>query len=111
MHDDGYQYKKKKSRSKSFGTEASTHEVLEKKPRLSQETRSKRLSDIEEDVKGMDTQIQLLERAREKYTSTQQYEHAAEKCKEIASIRDKKRKLQSEVTQLQKLDVKSKKYH
>lgn len=46
--------------------------------------------------------MRLLERQREKYSTAHQYEHAAEKYKEIASIRGKKRQLQSEVTQLQR---------
>lgn len=54
--------------------------------------------------------MRFLERSREKYSATQQYQHAVEKYKEIALIRERKRKLQLETTQLQKLDVKSKKY-
>ena len=54
--------------------------------------------------------MRLLERSRAKYATADQYEHAAEKCKEIASIRGKKRQLQSEITQLQKL-AKSARYH
>lgn len=111
VHDDGYQYKKKNSRSKAFGKVANPDSGSEpKKPKWSQEMRSKRLAEIEEDLQGLDSQMRFLERSREKYSATQQYEHAAEKCKEIASIRERKRKLQAETTQLQKLDVKSKKY-
>ena len=111
VHDDGYQYKKKNSRSKAFGKVANPDSGSEpKKPKWSQEMRSKRLAEIEEDIQGLDSQMRFLGRSREKYSATQQYEHAAEKCKEIASIRVRKRKLQSETTQLQKLDVKSKKY-
>ena len=72
--------------------------------------RSKRLAEVEEDIQGLDSQMRFLERSRQKYSATQQYEHAAEKYKEIASIRERKRKLQLQTTQLQKLDVKSKKY-
>ena len=55
--------------------------------------------------------MRQLERSREKYSTVQLYEHAAEKCKEIASIRGKKRQLQSEMAQLQKREAKSVKYH
>lgn len=65
---------------------------------------------LKEDIQGLDSQMRFLERSREKYSATQQYKHAVEKYKEIASIRERKRKLQLETTQLQKLDVKSKKY-
>lgn len=111
VHDDGYLYKKKNSRSKAFGKVANPDSGSEpKKPKSSQEMRSKRIAEIEEDIQGLDSQMRFLERSREKYSATQQYEHAAEKCREIASIRERKRKLQSETTQLQKLDAKSKKY-
>ena len=116
VHVDGYQYKKKSSRSKTFGDAARSTDtdsgVSEpKKPRWSQEMRQKRLTEIEEDIQGLKAQLRLLEKSREKYSTTNQYERAAEKCKEITSIREKKRWLQSEVAQLQKLGVKSKNYH
>jgi len=111
VHDEGFQYKKKNSRSKAFGKVSNPDSGSEpKKPKWSQEMRSKRIAEIEEDLQGLDSQMRFLERSREKYSATQQYEHAAEKCKEIASIRERKRKLLAETTQLQKLDVKSKKY-
>lgn len=52
VHNEGYQYKKKKSRSKAFGSSASqsTESPVAKKPRLSQELRSIRIHEVEEDL-------------------------------------------------------------
>jgi hypothetical protein len=54
--------------------------------------------------------MKCIERSREKFISVQQYEHAAEKCKEVTTLRGEKRKLQFEMAQLQKLEAKSMKY-
>ena len=113
VHNEGYQYKKKKSRSKTFGSSASqsTESSVAKKPRLSQELRSTRIREVEEDFTELDTRLRYLERAREKFATVKQYEHAAEKSKEIMSLRAEKRKFQAEMAQLQKSEMKSKKYH
>ena len=113
VHNEGYQYKKKKSRSKAFGSSAShsTESLVARKPRLSQELRSIRVREVEEDLTELDTRLRYLERAREKFATVKQYEHAAEKSKEIMSLRAEKRKFQAEMAQLQKSEMKSKKYH
>ena len=122
VHNEGYQYKKKKSRSKAFGSSASqsTESPVAKKPRLSQELRSIRIHEVEEDLTELacqkkrihaDTRLRYLEKAREKFATVKQYEHAAEKSKKIMSLRGDKRKFQAEMAQLQKSEMKSKKYH
>lgn len=113
VHTEGYQYKKKKSRSKAFGSSASqsTESPVAKKPRLSQELRSTRIREVEEDLTELDTRLRYLEKAREKFTTVKQYEHAAEKSKEIMSLRADNKKFQAEMAQLQKSEMRSKKYH
>ena len=62
VHDDEYQYKKKNSRSKAFGKVANPDSGSEpRKPKWSQEMRSKRLAEIEEDIQGLDSQMRFLE--------------------------------------------------
>lgn len=113
VHNEGFQYKKKRSRSKSYGNAANlaTDSPVAKRPRIEvQELRSKRIHEIQKDLAELDTRMRYLERSREKLCSMQ-YEHAAEKSKEMISLRGKRRKLQSEMTQLQKLEAKSQRYH
>jgi hypothetical protein len=112
VHADGYQYKKKKSRSKSFGSgNLAEYSQVTKKPRLTQELRDKRMAEIKEDLAELDTRLMYLERSREKFVAVQQYERASEKSKELSSsIRSEKRELMSELSQMQKLEEKSQKY-
>jgi hypothetical protein len=113
VHNEGYQYKKKKSSSTVFGsaTNQMKDPTAPKKPKWSQELRSKRIKENEEDLSDLDTRVKCIERSREKFISVQQYEHAAEKCKEVTTLRGEKRKLQLEMAQLQKLEAKTTKYH
>ena len=111
VHADGYQYKKKKSRSKSFGSgNLAEYSQVTKKLRLTQELRDKRMAEIEEDLAELDTRLMYLERSREKFVAVQQYERASEKSKELSSVRSEKRELMSELSQMQKLEEKSQKY-
>ena len=73
-----------------------------KKPSLSQELRSRRIHEVEADLTDLDTRLRYSEKAREKFATVKQYEHAAEKSKEIMSLRADKRKFQAEMAQLQK---------
>ena len=109
VHAQGYQYRKKKSRSKLFGSKTETPQVA-KKPRLTQELRDKRITEINEDLAELDTRLTYLEKSRDKFVAVQQYERAAEKSKELSSLRAEKRVLQSEMSQMQKLQAKSQKY-
>ena len=112
VHADGYQYKKKKSRSKSFGSgNLAEYSQVTKTPRLTQELRDKRMAEIKEDLAELDTRLMYLERSREKFVAVRQYERASEKSKELSSsIRSEKRELMSELSQMQKLEEKSQKY-
>ena len=109
VHAQGYQYRKKKSRSKLFGSKTETPQVA-KKPRLTQELRDKRITEINEDLAELNTRLTYLEKSRDKFVAVQQYERAAEKSKELSSLRAEKRVLQSEMSQMQKLEAKSQKY-
>ena len=106
VHAQGYQYRKKKSRSKLFGSKTETPQVA-KKPRLTQELRDKRITEINEDLAELDKRLTYLEKSRDKFVAVQQYERAAEKS---SSLRAEKRVLQSEMSQMQKLQAKSQKY-
>ena len=78
---------------------------------MSQELRSTSIREVEEDLTELVTRLRYLEKAREKFATAKQYEHAAMKSKEIMSLRTDKRKFQPEMAQPQKSETKSKKYH
>ena len=110
VHDDGYQYQKKASRSKSFGIGLSSS-TTPKRPRYSSELRGKRILEVKEDLEDLATQIQYADKSQEKFANVQQYEAASSMCKEISSLKLKKRKLEAELSMLEKMDFKSQSYY
>ena len=97
LHNSGYNYKKKTSRSKQFGESAGA----QKREYLSDSLKVKRLQEIQEDVTDTDTQMGLLTRQREKHINVNQFGQAATLTEQILQLRAKKRKLQEELTMLQ----------
>ena len=97
LHNSGYNYKKKTSRSKQFGESAGA----QKREYLSDSLKVKRLQEIQEDLTDTDTQMGLLTRQREKHINVKQFGQAATLTEQISQLRAKKRKLQEEFTMLQ----------
>ena len=56
VHESGFQYKKKRSRSKSFG---SAIDVMVKRPKVNKEMRTERITQINEELKTLNTQLGL----------------------------------------------------
>lgn len=112
INHDGYQYAKKKSRSKQVTpptTDDSSDKVKAK--RLSGEIRSARIKELIEDLKECDLHISLIEKQRIKYSNSQQYTQAITLTDQLSNWRQKKRKMQKELTELQQKEVKSNQYH
>ena len=64
----GYNYKKKKSRSKLIS--ATEQELQDAPPKnISQEIRTKRINEIDEDLKEVDLQLDLCQKQRMKHTN------------------------------------------
>ena len=61
VDESGFVYRKGKSRSKSFGSEAGEGAPAPKRPKISQQLRDKRKHNINEDLKCINTQIQFKE--------------------------------------------------
>ena len=97
LHNSGYNYKKKTTRSKQFGESAGA----QKREYISDSLKVKRLQEIQEDLTDTDTQMGLLTRQREKHVNVKQFGQAATLTEQILQLREKKRKLQEELTMLQ----------
>jgi hypothetical protein len=106
---EGYQYKKRKSRSKVFGDGKETKNP--KRLKLVTEECQKRQSQLAEDIKSSTDTMKLLELQREKFVNAEKYLQAAEMVTQISECRTKLRRFQAELTKLQKADGCSKKYH
>ena len=107
---EGYQYKKRKSRSKVFGDGKETRDTT-KHVKLVTEERHKRQSQLAEDIKSSTDTMKLLELQIEKFVNAEKYLQAAEMVTQISDCRTKLRRLQAELTKLQKADGRSKKYY
>ena len=106
---DGYAYKKKKSRSKALMT-TDVELNTTKAKNITQEVRTKRMNEVMEDLKEVDLQMSLYEKQRSRQTNVQQYSQAIILTEHMAELRQKKRKLQNELTDLQCKDAKSVRY-
>ena len=108
---DGYQYAKRSSRSKLFGTQATaTNSNTAKKPRLSTDVRSSRILECQDDLNNINLQLKYAERAQEKFANAHQYQSAIGALKEIKEMKEKKRDIQRELEVLQKREAKAVNY-
>lgn len=102
LHNEGFNYKKKSSRSKAFGNTVS--EQPDRK-NLSQDFRQKRVAQIHEDLKEVDLQLSYAMKQREKCANVSNFSKALDVSKEMDELRSKKRKYQEELTILQKKEA------
>lgn len=109
VDEEGYPYKKKRSRSKAFG--AVKEQGKRKHVKLSAEFRKKRIEDLSEDINGINSTMALLEKERYKQHNMKTYAQAANVEEQIASKRKEKRALEEELTKLQEKETRSKRYH
>lgn len=92
-----------------FGDEIE-NKVVAKRSKLVTEQRQQRTEEITKDIRGVSDTIKLLELQRGKFVTAEKYLQDAEVVKQITECRGKQRKLQAELTKLQKADARSKKY-
>lgn len=107
---EGYSYRKQRSRSKVFGDEKMDKEAA-KRQKLVCDQRQRRTEELVEDMKSTTDTIKLLELQRGKFVTGEKYLQAAEVVSQITEWRGKQRKLQAELSKLQKADARSRKYH
>ena len=106
VNESGYQYKKGRSRSKKFGSESSAELSTPKRPKLDQEFRSKRMQQIKEEIKTINTQVSFKEKRVEAGAQGKNFKLCDQLTEEIADLQMKRRALEME---LQGLEKKSKK--
>ena len=96
LHNDGFSYKKKVSRSKEFGNASS---VASKRGYIEPDVKEKRVEQLQEDLKEVDLQRNYAVKQRERLNS---FSKALDVLKEIEDLRNKKRKYEEELKLLQK---------
>lgn len=110
---DGFNYKKKKSRSKVFGLKAQNLECgsEDKKNKVVKEVRDKRITALQEDIASCKETITLLEQQRNKFVTTEKFIQAADIVDQVKNKRKDMRDLELELGKLQKAEARSVKYH
>ena len=109
VDEEGYAYKKKRSRSKAFGGGNLKQES--KKIKLSSEFRQRRIKEVSEDINSLNVTLSLLEKERYKQLNMSKYGQAASVEEQLSSKRKEKRALEEGLTKLQMKESKSKRYH
>ena len=99
VHEDGFAYKKKSSRSKEFGSASGRQP---KQERTSQDFRQKRIEQLQEDLREVDIQVSYAAKQRERCANVKEFSKALDVSKELDELRKKKRKYQEELTLLQR---------
>jgi hypothetical protein len=108
VHEDGYNYKKGKSRSTKHST--TSDESAPKRSKIDSAERVRRINEIHEDIGHIDTQIGFKNRRIEAATVTKSYKTCDELSAEIATLNMQRRELVKELGVLEKKAKKSTKY-
>ena len=110
VNDSGYEYKKGKSRSKRFGSASSVEASTPKRPKLDQEFRTKRIQQIKEEVKTINTQVSFKERRVEAGVQLKNFKLCDQLTDEISELQKQRHALEMELQCLEKKEKKSKWY-
>lgn len=108
VHQEGYQYRKGTSRSKRLHYDS--QQGTSKRPKITEDVRLRRISELEEDIKDATDQITIKEKRRNLASTSHQYKNCDRLTSQITMLRQKLREHRSELNQLQKKQRKSKWY-
>ena len=109
LHDSGYSYKKGKSRSKAFETSSSEGGVP-KRPKISEEMRTSRINELEDQIKDLTDTLSYKEKRREKASNVHNYKECDELTQQISQVKSERRLLEKELEQLKKKSQRSHSY-
>lgn len=111
VHEMGYQYAKKASRSKQFGECSSGKaEVSGKRKYISSSIRQDCIDELNESIKSTGETINLLLKQKEQYFNINKFQQAADVNSTIIEKTTEKHELERELKSLQQAAEKSKKY-
>ena len=108
VYDSGYNFKKGRSRSKRFPTHDA--DIKPKRAKFNQEVRTERISQLEEEVKGLDERIGYKEKRVFAATNIKNFKLCDELTEEIMALKSKRYSILQELKQLQQKEKRSKAY-
>ena len=105
VYEDGYNYKKGKSRSTKRSS--TSDESAPKRSKINLAERLQRINEIYDDIDSIDTQIRFKDRRIEAATAIKSYKTCDELSAEIATLKERRRELIKELGSLEKKAKKS----
>lgn len=105
VHEDGYKYKKGKSRSKRHSQ--ADGDPQPKRPKLGSVARQERMSDLKDLISDIDRTIGFKQRRIETASATRNFKTCDELSQEILSLKSERREYTAELAALQKKATKS----
>ena len=107
---EGFQYKKRSSRSKIFGQDNQQNKET-KRVKMSCEVREHRIEEVQSDIATDNETVMLLEKEKQKCAGMSKFGRAAEINEQISCHRKKMRDKQQILAKLQMSKARSQKYH
>ena len=111
LDQDGYQYRKKRSRSEVFGSASHNKEDSAKKIRMSASIREIHKKESTETISSRESRISLLSKQKERDTELKKYLQAASLENEILKLKREKGLKTAELEGIKKKDARSGEYH
>ena len=109
VNESGYQYKKKRSRSKHFGT-GSKGEPTSKRPKFDKDMRAERVREINEELKTLNKHLDIKQKRVDQKVAERRFDVCDMITGEMEELQDKRRKLEAELRILSKKEKKAQWY-
>ena len=111
VHDDGYHYKKGKTRSKKL--EPGLSEEVEPQPKrrkINAYERQRRIHELNEEISGLNRHIKIKEQRIDQANSSRNYRMCDELAGEVTELKTRRRELSAELGDLQHRSKKATQY-
>ena len=102
VNDSGYQYRKKKSRSKHFGNSQTTESSRPKRPKLDKFLRATRSNEIKEELNTLNSRIDIKEKLLQQKVNERKFDVCDSIAGEIEKLKCRRRELEREFLTLEK---------
>ena len=111
VSDEGYSFKKGKSRSKVYGVSTRTLECPPtKRVKLSEEIRTQRIRELREDIEGLDQHLRIKEKRLQQSEASRNYSVCDQFLDQIRELKSAKREKCRELVQLEAKEKRAKRY-
>ena len=108
--DDGYNFKKGKSRSKVYGEESCTPASPPRRRKLNEQMRTERLQELTEDMESIGSRVAIKEKHLAQAETVRNYKLCDQLCEEIQELKTSRRAKSRELAILQQKEARANLY-